>query len=143
MSVLLGKFAAVVSAVAVLVAQAACVCHAASGVTSTAAAAVAHGAPSKPAHACCKHTSDNTPDSRPGPTRSPVGCRHCSGLITAMSRPTADATVAGPILQAPAFAIALSVPTVVSPQATHREFAREASLPLSATLLRLHCALTL
>ena len=146
MAVLPSKFAAVVSALAVLVAHATCVCHATSAgaEASTAAIVDEHAAPSKPAHACCRHGADKPTDSPSKPGESPGECRHCSGQLTATSRPAVDSTVAGPTLQAPAFAIALNVPIAVAPQASaSSDLAQNCSFPNPATLLRLHCALNL
>jgi hypothetical protein len=146
MAALPRKLAALVSAVAVLMAHAACVCHAARAGAEVAAVATVgeHGIPSKAVHACCKHAADKTTDSHPQPAKSQGGCRHCAGSVTATTaRPTTDAFAVGIDLHAPAFTLA-AIPPVGAPSQTARaDSAGALAFPHSCTLLRLHCALNL
>jgi hypothetical protein len=136
------RFTALLATLAVFGAHAACVCH-----SVAAAATVTHSRaqPSgdKASHSCCKHTEDNKTDSRPQPAKSPGGCRHCAGLVTATSTPTSDGFAVNSNLQAPAFALPVIAPCGLPSQTAHADLAVALVLPHPTTLLRLHCALNL
>jgi hypothetical protein len=140
------RFTAFAAAVAVFVAQVACLCHTARA-HATATEPVEHREPSTSTHACCKHESPATPQTGSQRHRDDDNgrCQHCGRHVPALKPADQTSTSAAAVHFEPVFA-ADSSTSQISADAYICE-GGTAALDLAGlsppTLLRLHCALNL
>jgi hypothetical protein len=132
------SFAAIATALAVFVVQAACLCH-------TRAARTTAARPAAASHACCKHKAPSNPVPAPSPPgKSENHCQHCSGFAAAVLK-VQSGGVGGDGGLEPCVSPAHAADVVV---VTSHSFVSANHVPdppavLPSTLLRLHCALNL